>query len=822
MVPVVEEVITMRRTALGSAVLATLALVAGVLAMVVAPRIADAADPPLNDNFPGFLMGSDGASSSSGQSSSTTVGSTVDPSDPSWVTNYVPLTVWWHWTAPATGRLAVDTCLSDLVHPPKLMALSGTNVYELSSIAGTLDDCLGGGSLAFDVIKGLQYDFVAGPSTRDPGNVGEVTLRWQFSADTPAANDTFPGDTVTGASDDATSHTLYATSEAGEPYDIGGSPVSTVWWSWTPDSSGRVFFDSRTSGSSQNLTVFTDTDPNSPAVSSLTLVAASDTQQVVFDAVAGTTYRVRMSGGDPQAVVTLTWGSVGGPPANDDYADAALLDETGTATSGTITATNWGATGETYEWEWLDYLGGTSVWWRWTAPATGLLAVDLFGSDFDTDLGIFTGTAPVTGEDWENLEWVADNDDYDAFDSYISRVDDVLVTAGTEYHIGVGGDFYNGDPPGFMGDITLHWAFAADTANPQIDSLGATVGKSYTGTPAVGSYKIVATFAGSDDLGVDRYECQLDGTDETGWTTCTSPYTFSNVSTGSHTVYVRAFDVVGKVSATVSDSVTVSPDETTPVISDLATSVPKGKGATNTLVVSFTITDADHTAYVVTECSVDGTTWMPCTSPQTLVDVSGGLQTVTVRATDPFGNGETATAPEVRVKGPSTSSTPEPSGETLGYDLTTVTSGMVVAETAVGNLSLHPTPISEAGTITQFQVYSVPAAKGGAVTFDIWSPTGTSGEYQLKSTTRAYKFSGKEGVLTFSLTKGVPVAAGDLFGLYAAADGAPISLHYLASTFAELYAPAVTVHDVGATVSGLSYLGTWAPNVSVTFVPAVP
>src|SRR5690242_4379999 len=71
-----------------------------------------------------------------------------------------------------------------------------------------------------------------------------------------------------------------------------------------------------------------------------------------------------------------------------------------------IHASNVGATRESQE----PYIalapGGHSVWWEWTAPSSRLATITTTGSDFDTVLGIYTGT-PL-------LPWmtpVTDNDD---------------------------------------------------------------------------------------------------------------------------------------------------------------------------------------------------------------------------------------------------------------------------------------------------------------------------------------------------------------------------------------------------------------------------
>ena len=78
-------------------------------------------------------------------------------------------------------------------------------------------------------------------------------------------------------------------------------------------------------------------------------------------------------------------------------------------------------------------LGGASRWFTYTAAASGTLTVSTEGSDFDTVLGVFTGT----GTDFDSLTLVAcDNDGgADGKDS-LARLE---VTQGTTYFVAVDG-----------------------------------------------------------------------------------------------------------------------------------------------------------------------------------------------------------------------------------------------------------------------------------------------------------------------------------------------------------------------------------------------
>jgi hypothetical protein len=113
-------------------------------------------------------------------------------------------------------------------------------------------------------------------------------------------------------------------------------------------------------------------------------------------------------------------------PANDQFANRIALS----GASATTTGSNRYATKESGEPAHAGITGGASVWWTWTAPASGTCAIDTAGSAFDTLLGVYTGGA-VTG-----LDEVASNDDAPGLNT--SAVS-FAATAGTTYQIAVDG-----------------------------------------------------------------------------------------------------------------------------------------------------------------------------------------------------------------------------------------------------------------------------------------------------------------------------------------------------------------------------------------------
>jgi len=76
-------------------------------------------------------------------------------------------------------------------------------------------------------------------------------------------------------------------------------------------------------------------------------------------------------------------------PANDPFANATALS----GATGTTAFNSSGATRETGEPTHGATSGAASVWFTWTAPASGSLQVTTAGSSYDTLLAAYTGSA---------------------------------------------------------------------------------------------------------------------------------------------------------------------------------------------------------------------------------------------------------------------------------------------------------------------------------------------------------------------------------------------------------------------------------------------
>jgi len=113
---------------------------------------------------------------------------------------------------------------------------------------------------------------------------------------------------------------------------------------------------------------------------------------------------------------------------NDAFVAAeALVGDSGTATGTTALATR-----ETGEPTHGGIGGAASIWYRWVAPSNGLLSVTTLGSNFDTLLGVYSGTAVGS------LTVLGMNDDAPNSSALWSKVEGNVVE-GTEYKIAIDG-----------------------------------------------------------------------------------------------------------------------------------------------------------------------------------------------------------------------------------------------------------------------------------------------------------------------------------------------------------------------------------------------
>jgi hypothetical protein len=156
------------------------------------------------------------------------------------------------------------------------------------------------------------------------------------------------------------------------------------------------------------------------------------------------------------------------PPVNDDFVDSTSLE----GASSPLAGSNAFATKEPGEPNHALNEGGSSIWYAWMPLFTGTAYVSTAGSEFDTLLGVYTGSAV------SSLVTTAANDD--ANDVAGPSKACFTASAGTTYRIAVDGFDAALDGADAEGGVTLTWG-----EYPSSDPC-AILPPTITGTPVVG------------------------------------------------------------------------------------------------------------------------------------------------------------------------------------------------------------------------------------------------------------------------------------------------------------------------------------------------
>jgi hypothetical protein len=163
------------------------------------------------------------------------------------------------------------------------------------------------------------------------------------------------------------------------------------------------------------------------------------------------------------------------------------------------------------------------------------------------------------------------------------------------------------------------YTWTIDTSPPDTTITGGPANSSTSG-PTV-------SFTFSSEAGA-TFQCRMDSG---SFSACTSPFTATGLTDGSHTFHVRALDAAGNVDASPATrtwTVDATPPETT------VTGGPPA-GSTTGPGVSFTFSSEAGATF---ECRLHTGTFSPCTSPQSLTGLTTGVYTFSVRAIDAVGN----------------------------------------------------------------------------------------------------------------------------------------------------------------------------------------
>jgi uncharacterized repeat protein (TIGR02543 family) len=227
--------------------------------------------------------------------------------------------------------------------------------------------------------------------------------------------------------------------------------------------------------------------------------------------------------------VSVVAGTTADIPLNDDFTNAALIPSAGATNDVTTTY----ASRENGEPHHAGNPGGHSLWWTWTASASGIVTINTAGSDFNTLLGVYTGSALT------NLT-VVTNSDGAKLGSGVAYVT-FLVSAGTQYYIALDG--FNGQ----SGTAVFTFKFSTDTTPPKVTIKPPAAGGDVT------TSTVVVQGTASDNVAVAAVFYQLvnaDGTNAWQLATGTNSWsaTVTNLIPGPNTIRVEAYDTSTNIS----------------------------------------------------------------------------------------------------------------------------------------------------------------------------------------------------------------------------------------------------------------------------------
>jgi hypothetical protein len=461
---------------------------------------------PLNDDFANATV----LTGDMPVVSNLVVHATIEPEEPLLSSDPSLGSVWYSWTALASGVVTLSTSSGN----PGCMVgvFTGNDLTNLTAVGS------GSQGFSFLCIAGTCYKVAV--QTADLSTDATVVLRLGFLPSPP--NDNFAVRTsLTGMSVTMSGTVSNASAETGEPAHGSNASGHSVWYSWKAPTGGLVSISATGDGWIPALAAYTGN-----SVADLNAVQQGS-GAISFLTQAGTIYQLAVDGPvNPPSLfnLSLTFRSF---PTNDNFSDRIVLVGFKPRGGGLLC----GATGEPGEPTHAGVVATHSLWWTWTAPGDGQARIRVSSPQSSGRQPLSGQNAVYTGLELTNLIEVASSE----MTGLVFR-----AVAGQVYQIAFNMDAPTFDPLDFTIEL------------PKAPIVGPTNGQRFL-EPA--SIDIVTQPIETDGL-VRRVDFFVDANRLASVTNAPFRVAWTNVAAGHYSLVTWATDEFGEV--TMSESVEVS------------------------------------------------------------------------------------------------------------------------------------------------------------------------------------------------------------------------------------------------------------------------
>jgi hypothetical protein len=377
--------------------------------------------PPPNDHFEDALL----LSGDAGTFQGTNISASSEPGEPM-VGPENSASIWWQWTAPATGDFVLSTAESLGVSVQSAVYLGDAVENLVPVVEPRITSCRapwgsgGWSDMVFRVREGQTYRFRFSGGDPDCGLLGTIAGSFNLTrlTDVPA-NDDFEGRyALTGLTNVVVGDNTQASAEVGEPGV--GSPVScgslgkTLWWSYMAPEAGML----RVTASGLPFGVFWAVY-HGETLSELEMLTSSCGLSSYLPVQAGEVVQIQVDGANWQEGAFTIETLLHVAPKNDAFFESVQFEGINFMVAGD----NFAATLEPGEPLPAEDCGGKTLWYSWAAPHTGRALITSGSSMINRAMAVYTGP------DLDHLQLVVAGQDAFIF----------MADQGTVYHVQVDG-----------------------------------------------------------------------------------------------------------------------------------------------------------------------------------------------------------------------------------------------------------------------------------------------------------------------------------------------------------------------------------------------